>query len=267
MTGRKVGPYLVASGIAGLLIFLAYLIFFVPQIQAAESFRGQTAAEKTTNAGLQSKVSVLNEKKKNLTLLKDQVDNLTTAFPSQVKEQDLFAAIIQAAGSTGVSITTLNPAAPVLGTDDLALSNAGSTGGTAAQVATTTPAPTAAAAAKTPAAVAGNAAGSEAGTAAGATPGAVTAATNPLSSIALIGMSITATGSQDQLRAFLASIEGLKRPLVVTAVEISAMEGGGSSMTIEGNTFLTKPLLEPTVPEAGTASSASEPEPAPSSSK
>lgn len=252
MTGRKVGPYLVAMAITGLLIFLAYLIFFVPQMQAADGYRAQTEAEKITNAGLQSKVEVLTEKKKNLTLLKDQVNSLTAAFPSQVKPQDLFAAIIQAAGAAGVTVTTLNPAAPVLGTDDKTLSaTTGATGGTAAQVARETPAAAAAPAAK----AAGSAADEATGSAAAAGP-AVTSATDPLSSIALIGMSITATGSQDQLRAFLTNLEGLQRPLVLTSVDISAKGDGEASMTVEGNTFLTKPLVEPTLPGAAPEASA-----------
>jgi hypothetical protein len=258
MTGRKVGPYLVASAITGLLIFLAYLIFFVPQTTATAEFKAQTEAEKASNAGLQSKVDVLEEKKKNLDLLTGQVDNLTAAFPSEVKPQELFSAILKAANAAGVTISTLNPSAPVLGTEDLALSAGAS--GTAASVATAAPAAAAPAAATTKTPVDPNS-NASAPTATAATP-----AVDPLSSIAVIGMNITARGSQDQLRVFLTNVENLQRPLVISTVEFTSGKDD-TSLTIAGNTFLTKPLVAPSDPEVAKPAEAPGASPSPKASK
>lgn len=262
MTGRKIGPYLVATAITGLLVFLAYLIFFVPQATATEGFRAQTAAEKTTNAGLQSKVNVLEEKKKNLAMLTGQVDNLTAAFPSKVNTQDLFSAILQAASASGVTITTLNPAAPVLGTEDQTLSTGvvAGTAGTAAQAAKATPT-----AAKPPVAAKTPATGDALDSAPVAA--APTSAVNPLSSIAVIGLNITARGSQDQLRAFLTNVENLQRPLVLSGVEFTSGKDD-TSLILTGNTFLTKPLSVPKAPEsANPAAPAATPAPSVGASK
>jgi len=237
MTGRKVGPYLVALVITVLLIMLAYFVFFVPQQTKTKDLNAQTAAAAETNAGLQGKAKVLSEKRANMGSLKGQVDKLTTAFPPSASEQDLFASIQAAAGESGVTLTTLNPVKPVLGTQEK-----------------TDPA-TAPSAAKISSDA--NAAGAKTPTAAVA-PGAPGAAPvdESLSSIAVIYMTIIGDGTQDQLRTFLAKIETLKRPFSATDVQLKENKDG-MTMTVTGRTFLTKPLVEPTVaPPAAQAASA-----------
>lgn len=243
MTGRKVGPYLVALVITTLLIMLAYFVFFVPQQTKTKDLNTQTAAAAATNAGLQGKAKVLSEKRANMGSLKGQVDKLTTAFPPSASEQDLFASIQAAAGESGVTLTTLNPVKPVLGTQEK-----------------TDPA-TAPSAAKITSDAAASGAKNQAATTPG-TPGAAPV-DESLSSIAVIYMTIIGDGTQDQLRTFLGKIESLKRPFSATDVQLKESKDG-MTMTVTGRTFLTKPLVEPTVaPPAGQTAATPAPSAAP----
>lgn len=247
MTGRKIGPYLVALVITGLLVTLAYFVFFVPQQTKVKDLNTQTAAAASVNAGLQSKVNVLSEKRANMASLKGQVDSLTNAFPSTASEQELFGAIYAAAGESGVTITTLNPTKPVL-----------------ASMEKTDPA-TAQAAAKNAAAAAASNAGKT--PAAGAPTGNAAAAPDPsLSSIAVINLTIIADGNQDQLRTFVGKLESLKRPLSLTDVKI-VQTRDKSTLTVTGRTFLTKPLVEPTVKPPVKQGAPAAPSPSPTPSK
>lgn len=254
MTGRKVGPYLVALVITVLLIMLAYFVFFVPQQTKTKDLNAQKAAAEATNAGLQSKVAVLSEKRSNMASLKGQVDNLTTAFPPTASEQDLFASIQAAAGESGVTITTLNPVKPVLGSQE---KTDPATAASASKLAADGAA-AAAAGGKTPTAPA-------APTAAGAAP-----VDQSLSSIAVIYVTVIGDGTEDQLRTFLGKMEALKRPLSATDVQIKQNKDK-MTITITGRTFLTKPLVAPTVkppaPQGGATpapSQAATPAPKPS---
>lgn len=230
MTGRKIGPYLVALAITGILILLAYFVFFVPQATKVKNLQAQTAAAASSNATLQGKATVLSEKRANLASLTGQVDSLSKAFPATATQQDLIGAITAAGAASGVTITTLNPVKPVVGSQEKV-----------------DPATAQAAAKKAADAAAANAPAT--GTATAATPAAGAAATvDPsLSSIAIINLTIISSGTQDQLRAFLGLLENLQRPLSVTDMKIDAGKDGASTLTVSGRTFLTKPLTTPTV--------------------
>lgn len=221
-TSKNVAPYIVAALVSVFLIVIAYMMFFVPKMAESKALVGQAATTHASNVALTSRADKLEAIAGNLGPLKAQVGEFSQSFPSAARQQEMIDALNEAAVSTGVTLTTLSPNAPKPIEEDPA----------AAAAAAAAPAPAAEAGAKElPGAVAVKQAAAEQQSVSTAQLGTVS-------------LKIDGKGSLEAVRAFIAKVESLQRPLVVHQLQIEKQEGSYHVM-LNGETFLAGPLAEP----------------------
>jgi hypothetical protein len=216
---KNIGPYIVAGIVTAFLIVIAYLMFFVPKMNESKALVSQAATAHTNNAALTAKADKIGAIAKNIGPLKAQVDEFNLAFPSAAQQQTMIDTINEAAASTGVTLTTLNPKAPEPKKDDTSVAAPPVT--QTKQSGTDLPGP-----APAPALAANQAAA---------------ASTAQLGTVAL---KIDGSGTLDAVQAFVVKLENLKRPILVHELQIDKLETGYHVM-VNGETFLSAPLAAP----------------------
>lgn len=236
-TSKNIAPYVVSVVVTMFLVILAYATFFVPKMNESRTLVDATATARTNNVALTAKAEKLDAISQNLAPLKAQVQDFTASFPSSAEQQAMIDAINEAASSTGVSLTTLNPNVPAPAKED---SDSDAPAAPAAsqgtQVGTELPGPAPVAAA-----------------ADGQAPAEQSA------QLGTVSLKIDGTGSFEAVQAFILKIENLKRPVLVHELQVEKLDNGYHVM-INGETFLTAPLVEPGKTAAGaTEGSATEP--------
>lgn len=195
-------PYIVTALGILLAALLVYSFVYTPRINAAKALdqERQTVAEE--DAALQQRADLVAAKIKDLPGVESKVAEFSKAVPSSPAQRELFAAILEAGSSAGVTVTGINPAAPT------PVDAAGADG--------------------TPAPAAGNA--------------PVDPATAGL--LYQVGLTINATGEQQNLLVFAQKIESLQRPFTTTEMTLAKADGTGS-LTLTGNSFMASPLPAP----------------------
>ncbi|MCU6480153.1 hypothetical protein [Arthrobacter sp. A2-55] len=188
--------------VTAFLVFLAYLMFFVPKMNATAELKQQTATAHDANVKSGQRVAQITASMKNLSALKTQIGQFNAAFPPGTQQKDLLATFTRAAGDAGVALVTLNSEVPVVAT-------AGTPG--AGGAATPPPAP-------------GAGAGSQ--------------------SLAVVGLTINAKGTQSGLQTFVSKIEAMSRPVQVKTVAIQG-EGNDANLAITADTYYVAPLVDP----------------------
>ncbi|MBG0738863.1 hypothetical protein IV500_05435 [Paeniglutamicibacter antarcticus] len=229
-TSKNVGPYVVAAIVSVFLIVIAYMMFFVPKMDESKKFVSQAATAHANNAALTARADKLEGISKNLDPLKAQIVDFSKSFPADARQQEMIDAINEAAGAAGVTLKTLSPNAPAAKSAD-----------TAAPAADT----------KIPADQSKQSGSDLPGLATVPTSDAAPAesATAQLGSVSL---KIDGEGSLDAVQAFIVKVENLKRPLLAHEVQIEKLENS-YHVTLNGETFLAAPLVEP---KAGAADAA-----------
>lgn len=212
MNTRNLVPYIVGFVVTGFIVFLAYLIFFVPRIAEAQAIQTETTAQRVLNADLETKVSAVLAKAGNLPDLLAEGTEFHSAFPESPAQKDLFNIVMAAGAEAGVSVTG---------------------------VITSSPAPVA-----EPVAAPGPVAGATAEPskpAVAAAPAAPGESDSPLASVAL---TINATGGIEELKSFVGKLEALKRPIQIKSFSLSDA-GGERTLNVTADSYFTKPLPAP----------------------
>lgn len=221
---KNTAPYVVAGIVSIFLITIAYAMFFVPKMNESRTLAAQAASAHASNAALSAKADELAETAANLGPLKARVAAFAEAFPLDAGQENLIASINEAASSTGVTLTTLSPRAPIVPDAEAAGAEAAEAPVQKAPEGTNLPGAVA-----IPAPEAGQGPADESA---------------PLGSVAL---KIDGIGSLEALRAFVVKIEALKRPLVVEEIKLDKQDDQ-YHVTISGTTYMASPL---TVPDTG----------------
>lgn len=223
-------PYILTAIGVFLAALLVYAFAYTPQINAAKDLDTQRLAVADEDEALQQRADLTAAKVKDLPAVQAKAADFAKAVPSAPAQKELIAAILDAGASSGVTVTGINPSAPTPVTADDAAA-----------------APAKKAASDTP----------PAAPPAGA---AATAATDPASAGPLfqVGLTINATGDQQNLLVFMQKVESMKRPFTTTEVTMTKGEAGGI-LVLTGNSFMASPLVTPqatTAPAAPDAAAA-----------
>lgn len=206
---RPVGPYIVAVIGSLLLIVIAYAFFFTPKLNATAALDKQIAETSAVNDELQGRADGLAKKISTISEAKGRVAEFNKSFPAEASQQDLIASILEAASSTGVTVTGINPAAP---------------------------------------AAAGEAPGKGAAPAPAPDPAAAKSPTSAV--LAVVPLTINASGDPTALVVFMQRLEGLTRPFNATEVTLVRGDTGGL-LTLTGQSFIAAPLVAPAAPQSG----------------
>lgn len=223
-------PYILTAIGVFIAALLVYAFAYTPQINAAKDLDTQRLAVADEDEALQQRADLTAAKVKDLPAVQAKAADFAKAVPSAPAQKELIAAILDAGASSGVTVTGINPSAPTaVSADDAAA------------------APAKKAASDTP----------PAAPPAGA---AATAATDPASAGPLfqVGLTINATGDQQNLLVFMQKVESMKRPFTTTEVTMTKGEAGGI-LVLTGNSFMASPLVTPqatTAPAAADATAA-----------
>lgn len=213
-------PYILTALGVFFAALLVYAFVYAPQINTAQDLDTQRMAVASEDDALQQRADVLAAKVKDLPAVQAKVAEFSKAVPSSPAQKELLAAILDAAASSGVTVTGINPSAPTGVTADAAAAPAKK------QTADTPPA------APAPAAPAGT--------------GTDPASAGPLFQV---GLTINATGDQPNLLVFMQKVESMKRPFTATEVTLTKGEAGGI-LVLTGNSFMVSPLVTPQAPAA-----------------
>lgn len=218
MNTRNLVPYFVGLLITGFVIFLAYLIFFVPKIAEAQGIQKQATDQRVQNEDQARKVKAVLAKAENLPDLLKEGEVFHASFPQGSSQQDLLNSVMAAGAEAGVTVSGVTTSLP------------------APIEAAAAPAPAAASAAKVDAAPAP----APAPAAAAAAP-ATGVSDSPMASVAL---TINAEGDTPKLKAFLAKLESLRRPMQIESFSLND-EAGKSTLHVTAESYLTAPLPVP----------------------
>lgn len=219
MKASKV-PYIVTTLGILLAALLVYSFVYTPKINAAKALDQQRQTVAEEDSSLQQRAQLVAAKIKDLPGVESKVDEFSKSVPSNPSQRELFAAILDAGATAGVRVTGINPAAPA------PVPAAGSDG--------TAPAP--------------------------APAGAAGAAVDPALAGPLyqVGLTINASGDQQNLLVFMQKVESMKRPFTTTEMTLAKADGT-SNLTMTGNSFMASPLTAPQVQAAAPADGAQAP--------
>ncbi|MGK3708604.1 hypothetical protein [Arthrobacter sp. IK3] len=218
---RHIAPYIVATAVAAFLIFLAYVMFFVPKLNETKALEDQTVTVNAANQALALKASILKENAENIGDLEQRVGEFNAAFPPGSSQKDLVASVTRAAEEAGVELVTLNPSVPSV-----------------AMVAEEVPADS------SEAVETGEPDVDAALESVQADDTAAAEADLQETSVAMVALTINAQGTPQALLVFLEKLEQLERPLLVKTFGIEG-EGNLTNLSITAESFFVAPLSKP----------------------
>lgn len=210
---------------------LAYFFGVKPQLANAATYEAERENSEAITATLNARLVDLEAKQAEIGTAQAEYDALARSFPEDFEVSQWIGTVTAAANRSGVTLTELSPTVPALGTGEIS-----ETG----QEAAVAPPP--------PSDVAGSAEAAEG--AVPVDPNAVPAA--PVGDVAYSTVNINATGSTGALRAFVAALASLDRPLLVDTMALADSAEGEPSLTIVGRTFLLRSLAAPTADQQPT---------------
>lgn len=201
------GAVIVAIGLAA----LGYFFGVSPQLSARATAASTLASVQTSNTALAAKVGTLAGESRDLGTLRSHYDALNTALPDSSATSGFVSQLGSAATSSGVTLSnlTISDAAPY-----------------AAPVAAAAPAPTSSSAA-TPA--------PQPTAPAGMPPFTSSEVTG--STLAVIPVTVNATGSYANALRFVKAVQNLQRYVLVTGITTSPASGSGVTVSITGEIF------------------------------
>lgn len=215
---RHIAPYIVAAAVAAFLIFLAYVMFFVPKMNETKALEDQTATVTASNELLAAKVAVIGENAENIGNLEDRVKEFNAAFPAGSSQQDLMNAVARAASESGVVLTTLNPAVPSVALVAAAVEEDGAVETGEADV--------------------------DAALESVQTEVPAAEADQEGSGVAMVALTINAKGSPTDLRVFMEKLEAMDRPILVKTFGFEG-QGSETNLNLTAESFFVAPLVNP----------------------
>lgn len=186
---------------------LGYFFGISPQLAARSTAQSTLASVQTSNAQLAEKVSALASESRKLSTLQAQFDALSNALPSSSATPSFVTQLGAAASSSGVTLAgiTISDAAPYAAPAAPAAPAASSS-------AAATPAPT-----------------SQAAASAGMPPFTSSEVTG--NTLAVIPVTIQATGSYAAVLRFVKAVQNMQRYYLVTGITTSPGTGSGAGST------------------------------------
>ncbi|MGV8847481.1 type 4a pilus biogenesis protein PilO [Tessaracoccus sp.] len=202
--------YLIGSFVIVVLTLLCWLFLVSPRMAQAAEIGDQQTQVQDQNAKSEAQIVKLTAMKDGLVTERQIASALEVKFPPTADQPTLFRQIVAAALAAGIpekNITSLGPAAPVLGS--------------------------ASAGAKLPGASATPGATGGKGVAVGA------------DNLATMSISFNATGNFDQMVAMLKNLENLPRSFLITQVNLSSGDKGNFTITVQGNMYVYRAVPDP----------------------
>jgi Tfp pilus assembly protein PilO len=222
--------YLIGGVAILLLALLSWFFLLAPRIAQASEIGEHTAMVESQNVTSAAQIVTLTGLKDGLVHERAVAAALAVKFPPTADEATLLRQILAAAKTAGIpekSITSLGPAAPILG--------APSSG------------------AKLPGAGAVPASG-EAAPAKGAGPA------KGAENMAVMAVAFNAQGDFTQMVAMLKNLEDLPRSFLITQVNLSSADKGKFTIAVQGNMYVHRAVSDP---EAAVAPAVVKPAPTP----
>lgn len=215
MRFNKIKETYLVGGVAIVLMALLSWFFLVsPRLAQASEIGEHRVAVEALNVKAAEQVTSLTTLKDGLVKERKVAAALAVKFPPTADQPTLFRQIVDAAAKAKIpetSITSLGPAAPIMGTP--------SSG------------------AKLPAAgavpVGGNAAGKAAASAMAA------------QNMATMAVSFNAQGDFTQMVAMLKNLENLPRSFLITQVNLSTADKGKFTIAVQGNMYVHRTVPDP----------------------
>lgn len=218
MTKRQ--QQIIGAGLLGCLLLLAagFFLLVKPKKSQVTSVKAETASEQTSNATLQSQITMLQQQQAGLVGKQVVLRQVAQRIPSDPAIPSLIRQLTQIHTDTGVDVVTITPGMP-----------------TAASAATAAVA-AAPAATATATAAAGTAAAGSSGTAASGTAAAGTTSTTGAAAVThpgaastsasyqTIPVTLSVQGNYSQLVMFLDKIENLQRLYLVKSISLTPMK-------------------------------------------
>lgn len=201
-------PYVVAVAVTGFVIFLLYVMLFMPKLKEASAVRATIDTVAQEIAIQQAQLDEIDIMTQTMPELEAGMAAFNEDFTLDPEQKGLFAAISASASAAGVELVTLNPLPPELPEpEDVVDEN-----------------------------------------------GELLPPEIPV--LATVNLKVEARGSTAALNSFLRGLEGLDRPVSVTAFEISPY-GEEDELFLLGatvKTWMADPLTAPIINEDGTIS-------------
>ena len=206
--------YFVGVAIIAVVTLVVWFFLVSPRMAQAADIGDQQTQVEAQNVKAEGQIVKLNAMKDGLVKERQIAAALAVRFPPTAAQPTLFREILAAATKAGIperNITSLGPAAPVMG------------------------APSAGAKLPTVVAPAANAPAAN----------APAVAAVPVDNLATMSVSFNATGNFTQMVAMLQNLEDLPRSFLITQVNLSSGDKGHYTITVQGNMFVYRAVPDP----------------------
>lgn len=107
-------PYIVAVAVTGFVIFLAYLLFFMPKLQEVKEVKAETKQVAQQITILEEAVRNVDHQEENLPKLAEEMAGFNKAFTLDPEQQALFASVVDLGAANGVNVVGMNPQVPAV---------------------------------------------------------------------------------------------------------------------------------------------------------
>lgn len=107
-------PYIFAVAVTGFVIFLAYVMFFMPKLKEASAVRANIETVASEISIQQAQLDEIAVMTRTMPELEASMAAFNEAFTLDPQQKGLFEAIAASASAAGVELTTLNPLPPEL---------------------------------------------------------------------------------------------------------------------------------------------------------
>jgi hypothetical protein len=207
--------YLIGVVAIVLLALVSWFFLVSPRMAQASEIGEHRAAVEALNVKSATQITALTSLKNGLVRERQVAAALAVKFPPTADQPTLFGQVVAAAKKAGIpetSITSLGPAAPILGSP--------SSG------------------AKLPSAPAVPA-GKEGADGKAATP------VKAVENMATMAISFNAQGSFGQMVAMLHNLEDLDRSFLITQVNLSSADKGKFTIAVQGNMYVHRAVPDP----------------------
>lgn len=124
-TQGNAAPYVVAIAVTAFVIFLAYIMFFMPKLKEAAVIRTNIETVAQEISILDAQLDAVGEHKENLGKLEESMTAFNTSFTLDPEQKRLFENITSAADAAGAKLVTVNPAVPELPEETAEVDEAG----------------------------------------------------------------------------------------------------------------------------------------------
>lgn len=113
-TKGSAAPYVVAVAVTGFVIFLAYVMLFMPKLKEASAVRANIETVASEISIQQAQLDEIADVTATMPELEASMAAFNSAFTLDPQQKGLFEAITASASAAGVELVTLNPLPPEL---------------------------------------------------------------------------------------------------------------------------------------------------------